>query len=1375
MPLEDAIRLYPHTRRFEVLRVLGAGGMGVVYEARDRERKTRIALKTLRARSAEALIRFKREFRALSDIQHPNLVSLGELIEDDGQLFFTMELVQGIDFIEYVRPRGRPELGPGSSRSAEDTLARSFSSKSDPVASLSESSASGRSGPLRATMRPPVGKQPSAPPAARTTMRPPVGKQPSVPPPARATMRPPVGKDPSVPPPRLNRSSSAPPPRQSWPNAAPIAPKTLPPRQTSRPTMDASRDSPGSANRDLRTPWNWLVRNGHTFDEARLRAAFAQLARGIYALHGAQKVHRDIKPSNVLVTEEGRVVILDFGLIADVEDGERDVAMVVGTAHFMAPEQAAAKDVGPEADWYSMGSMLYLALTGYYPFQLAPEVVLDFKQCVEPTPPGLLVDGLPGDLETLCVDLLRLDPKARPVGEDVLRRLQAEEHGIEPVPLSSYASAFIGRWSELEALDQGLVDARAGTAVVALIEGESGMGKSALVRRFLEQFAGDALVLSGRCYERESVPYKAVDEIIDALSQHLDKLPREEAEALLPPSAALLANVFPVLRQVSAVAEKATEASEAKEPLEVRTQVFSALREILRRLAAKKPLVVAIDDLQWADADGLALLTEVMRPPDAPPFLLVATLRSGGEVSGIQRSPRLAFEGQVRSIQLGRLPEHEARTLAKMLLRSALHRARSSEEGAAPPSMEAIDLDAIVREAAGHPLFIDALVRHRLSRPSESAPVRLDDALWSRIQRLEAPARRLLELIAVAGGPVRQSIASHSITADFDELTRLVSALRVGNLVRTTGAGAEDFVETFHDRIRETMVSHLDETRTQTWHGRLALALEASGTTELERLAVHWEGAGDAARAAGYARSAADQAAAALAFDRAAKLYRMALTLTPTLAEEARPLLERLGDALSNAGRSSEAADVYLSAAALARGTVALELQRRAAENYLRSGYFDEGMACLRDVLNAIEMEVPETPPGTLAALLYRRTELRLRGLRFEERPAAEIAAEKLMRIDICWSAALGLGMVDHARGAYFQTRNLLLSLKAGESYRVARALALEVPFVASAGGASRARVAELLAAATRVAERTGHPHALALLPTFAGLALFFEGRFREALTSLDRGEAQLRERCANVAWERDSALSFSVFCLWFLGDLRGLARRIPTHLREAEDRGDRYLGAHLRSSFSNTYWLLRDQPEEAVHQAEDAIRSWSKAGFHLQHFHDIVARAQIYLYRGHDEAAHSYVMDRWAGLEASLHLRIQLVRGIAAHLRARTALSLAQRSPARAALIEVATKAARDLEGEGAAWLDPLAAMVHAGVAATRGDVDKALAALAKAIRGFRAAEMELFAVAAKRRYGELLGGDKGAAMAADAERWMKERGVVRPDRVTAMLAPGF
>src|SRR5439155_6036731 len=87
------------------------------------------------------------------------------------------------------------------------------------------------------------------------------------------------------------------------------------------------------------------------FDETRLRAALAQLGCGLDALHAAHKVHRDIKPSNLLVTPAGRVVLLDFGVVGETRDP--DEAVVVGTAAYMAPEQAAGRAATPAADWYS--------------------------------------------------------------------------------------------------------------------------------------------------------------------------------------------------------------------------------------------------------------------------------------------------------------------------------------------------------------------------------------------------------------------------------------------------------------------------------------------------------------------------------------------------------------------------------------------------------------------------------------------------------------------------------------------------------------------------------------------------------------------------------------------------------------------------------------------------------------------------------------------------------------------------------------------------------------------------------------------------------------------------------------------------------------
>ena len=90
--------------RFTIVRQLGGGGMGVVYEAIDQSNGRHVVLKTMRAQSGDALLRFKQEFRALQDIHHPNLITLGDLLEEAGQWWFSMELVRGVNFLAHVRP-----------------------------------------------------------------------------------------------------------------------------------------------------------------------------------------------------------------------------------------------------------------------------------------------------------------------------------------------------------------------------------------------------------------------------------------------------------------------------------------------------------------------------------------------------------------------------------------------------------------------------------------------------------------------------------------------------------------------------------------------------------------------------------------------------------------------------------------------------------------------------------------------------------------------------------------------------------------------------------------------------------------------------------------------------------------------------------------------------------------------------------------------------------------------------------------------------------------------------------------------------------------------------------------------------------------------
>src|SRR5882762_5057315 len=101
--------------RFEVRGTLGAGGAGVVYRVFDRQLQREVALKLLRQASGRDLYRFKKEFRSLADIVHPNLVTLHELHSDDGDWYFTMELVEGVSFIDWVRP-ARAQVGPTRTR-----------------------------------------------------------------------------------------------------------------------------------------------------------------------------------------------------------------------------------------------------------------------------------------------------------------------------------------------------------------------------------------------------------------------------------------------------------------------------------------------------------------------------------------------------------------------------------------------------------------------------------------------------------------------------------------------------------------------------------------------------------------------------------------------------------------------------------------------------------------------------------------------------------------------------------------------------------------------------------------------------------------------------------------------------------------------------------------------------------------------------------------------------------------------------------------------------------------------------------------------------------------------------------------------------------
>ena len=1243
------------TDRFEMRGRLGSGTSGEVYRVYDQKHDSIVALKTLFRSDPGAIFRFKKEFRSLADVNHPNLVQLYELLSDGDRWFFTMELVDGLDFIDYARAEpGKDHYDTG--------------------------------------------------------------------------------------------------------------------RFYSLPTLSAPPDLD------------------------RLRVTLRQLADGLRALHRTGKLHCDIKPSNILVTPAGRVVLLDFGLVKEVfptqiyETMDGDVA---GTPAYMAPEQAAGRRVSEASDWYGVGVILYEALTGRVPFSGGFLKILTDKQKTDPTPPRELVPELPEDLSDLCMRLLARPADKRPSGERVLRKLGGPSRSITRLTHSSSSSLdahFVGRAENLATLAEGFRKTQEdGQTIVFFVHGGSGVGKSALIRRFLQQVREEvsgAVLLTGRCFERESVPYKALDALIDALSRYLRRLPDDQVEVLLPTNVLALARLFPALRRVQAIAGAQRRVLDIPDSREQRRRAFAALRELLERLARYRPLLLFIDDLQWGDLDSASLLAEILRPPDPPPLMLIACYRSEER----QRSPLLGelleadLAGpatEIHELELKELMPGEAHELALGLL---------GETSATASALA----NTISRESGGSPFFIDELVRYsralagfddvgERSISSEveaalSSNMSLEKLILARLERLPAEARRLLEVVAVAGQPVDLEAARQAAELG-KETPAAITILRGASLSRILGARENEEIETYHDRVRNAVISGLDKEDLERLHRRLALALEGSGRADPETLANHFLEAGDRDRAAEFATAAAAQASEALAFDRAARLYRLSLGLGAHGSKEMRRLRTQLANALTNAGRGAEAADAFLEAADGAKAAQALELRRRAAEQQLISGHIDRGLATVRTVLESVGMKLPKTPRRALVSLAWHLLWLRLRGLRFKEHDSTQITPETLIRIDTCWSVSVGLGTVDTIRGMAFGKRHLRLALAAGEPYRVARALAIEAAYSGTGGLPNRPRTAKLVEASLTLAERVDHPHALGLANITAGMAAYLEGRWNKACERLERGEKILREHCTGVTWELDTAMSFQLRSLLFIGDFKRIRERLPRFLKDVREKGDLYAEVNLRSRVVWVALLVADRPDEAEREVEDAINLWSQRGFHVQHYWHMTGKVEIALYCGGAVRAWRHLERAWPAMERSMLPRIQLTGTEGRILRARAALAAAVAygidSEEGRRLTGEAERVLRRVEHDNIYWAEPLAQLARAGLASAGGGEVRARELLEAAAAGFEAASMNLHAAVSRRRRGQILGGD-GKRLVREADRWLADQGVVDVERMAGVVAPG-
>lgn len=1164
-----------------ISRVLGTGGMGVVYKGYDTTHRRDIAIKVLSRVEAAGIYRLKQEFRSLSCIDHPNLVTLHELFCDRNGWFFTMDLVEG----------------------------------------------------------------------------------------------------------------------------QPIS----------------------------KTDWT----------ASRIRDVFAQVADGIHAIHASGKLHRDVKPTNVMLTETGRVVILDFGLVSDQVPGGAGQTVVeegiIGTPAYMAPEQSDAP-ASPASDWYAFGTMLYEVLYGTLPFPSGGLSVLIRKRRTPARPPPS-ARPVPDDLAQLCIALLQREPSRRPRYDEIAAVLR-RRHLRDVVDIDVTRDVFVGREHELRAMRGALAETDKGRAVAVLISGEPGVGKTALVERFVREARGleGAVVISGLCRRHEHVPLEACDSLVDDLSRYLRGIASEQAAHLLPRHTCSLVRVFPVLERIPVVGSVKEQRAVPQDPGEVRRQGVAALCELIGNIAAQQRLIVFVDDLHWSDVEGGRLLASLVALPRPPALMLVVCHRTGVEHADGLRAflDRLNSGDDLRITRLALrgLSDGESEQLTELLLDQHQSRTR------------------IASEAGGNPLLIRQMVRCAIESDPIHGRIGLEDVVRLRLERLDAQQRRALEAICLAGAPIDlPTLADVAGDADQGRIVRTLEALHLARNV----PGESDVVAIFHDRVQSAIAATMTSERAREIHCRFVDVLERSAHPDLASLTVHLFGAGRPADASECARAAARQAEANLSFERAAGMYRLALRWGRWERALEVELRVHLADCLVFDQRFGEGAEVYISAAALeSQAEARLSLEIRAAESFLAGGRVREGVEQLERTMAELGLDYRAIRTSNP---LHLRDDLvgRISDMVAAERELDVRSSLRLRALDV---AGRGLAFVKTER-LQFRFALAREALDSGSALHLAAGLSavatIDAEFLPNDDGIRRA--------VASICEKQPGDEADWIRASMEMSTAFVQGRPWLQLAASHRAEESLLRRSRCDVQALNQVRFHRALSLVFLGELRELLERGLLWLEEAEDRNDHFVSSWLNTMLahgelaigSSARARVLSERARQVCDATDDEPSLLKFGWRT-------ARLLCEAFDGGDPWRESQRIDASAARSP-----LTCFRCLHHYYRAIAALCSGEEASAEES-IAILLQDSRPLVLPH--WR-VMGTLMNAGLNARLGRIQQALASLDNALAQMSVHQgYVMYEAYARRRMGLLTAND---AQVDQAEADLTRLGVKHPSRHERVMLPGF
>jgi tetratricopeptide (TPR) repeat protein len=702
-----------------------------------------------------------------------------------------------------------------------------------------------------------------------------------------------------------------------------------------------------------------------------------QICAALEHAHANSIVHRDLKPDNVLLSaagQSGNVKLADLG-IALPGDGARisRAGIILGTAAYMAPEQALGQPVDGRTDLYALGVLLYELTTGRLPFLGDDPLTVVSQHLHAPVvPPRALRSDLPRALEAIILKLLAKDPAQRfasavETGAALRASLTAtgseadEESGAAVAILDALSRGrLVGRVAELAESRDLWRRAREGHGHAMLLSGEPGAGKTRLARELTTQAALDgAIVLTGGCYEYEAMtPYLPFVEAFRRWAR--EEKDDAKLRDTLGDVATQIAKLAPEIEsRLGPFAERPQLA-----PHEERLLFFDAVAQVFARLARRQGLLFYADDLHWSDRGTLWLLGHLLRQLREERVLIVGAYRE----TELDRAHPLAK---------ALVDWNRDRLVTRIALRRFDHTETAAQLGALLGEHVSADFgDAVHRETEGNPFFVEEVLKALIEQGSvrrESGrwqrcdlaqlviPQSMKEAIANRLDRVSQESNDVLRAAAVLG----KSFTFEELISTAGDQTedKLLDGLDEAVGAQLIAAGSGDSFTFTHDKIREVLYEELNPIRRRRLHLLAAEGLERCGCS-IEKLAYHYIQAGDYQRGLTAAKQAAVEAERVFAFDEAIAAYRQACDCAESLGlvDEQLAQEEAIGKAYLLHGEMIPAGEHFERALALTSDPqVRARLQCQAASSLVATGdqrgveYLREALTVLDPVSNPLE------------------------------------------------------------------------------------------------------------------------------------------------------------------------------------------------------------------------------------------------------------------------------------------------------------------------------------------------------------------------------------------------------------------------------------